>query len=84
MAAFASSLIMLKFYDFMRLFNRTAFYVQLLSKTISKIKYFMVLFFVSILIFGLPFSMLTLNRDSNSQLMVPERFGWWFIDTFYN
>ena len=84
MAAFASSLIMLKFYDFMRLFNRTAFYVQLLSKTISQIKYFMVLFFVSILMFGLPFSMLTLNRDSNSQLMVPERFGWWFIDTFYN
>lgn len=44
----------------------------------------MVLFFVSILMFGLPFSMLTLNRDSNSQLMVPERFGWWFIDTIYN
>ena len=61
MAAFCSFLLVSKIYNWMRLFERTAFYVQLLYATLESIGWFMLLFFVAMLLFGLPLSLLNLS-----------------------
>ena len=52
-----------KIFDWLRLFDRTAFYVQLLGATLDQIKEFMLLFTVALLTFGLPLSMLNQTRQ---------------------
>ena len=44
----------------------------------------MLLLATAILVIGLPMNMLSLGRDDDSELMVGERFGWWFADAVYN
>ena len=83
MAAFATCAIFIKLYDWLRLFESTAFYVLLVKLTMKDILPFMILLFVSLLIFDIPMSMLSLNRDENSTL-VDESFGFWLIDAVYN
>ena len=61
-AALDSTLLLLKLYDWMRLFEETAFYVKLLKATMIKIAPFMLLFVVALLLFGLPISMLNQSR----------------------
>ena len=63
MAALASLLLTSKIFDWLRLFDRTAFYVQLLGATLDQIKEFMLLFTVALLTFGLPLSMLNQTRQ---------------------
>ena len=65
MAAFATCAIFIKLYDWLRLFENTAFYVLLVKLTMKDILPFMILLFVSLLIFGIPMSMLSLNRDES-------------------
>ena len=83
MAAVASSLIVAKIYDWLRLFEMTAFYVQLLEATIKGIGSFMLLFFVAMLLFGLPFSMLNENRTGESNIMDYTLY-YWLFDVVYN
>ena len=61
-AALASLLLISKIFDWLRLFDRTAFYVQLLGSTLNEIKEFILLFVVALLLFGLPLSMLNKTR----------------------
>ena len=61
-AAFASFFLVLKLYDWLRLFEKTAFYVRLLSMTLQGIGYFMLLLGIGLLLFGIPLSMISLNR----------------------
>ena len=65
MAAFATCAIFIKLYDWLRLFEMTAFYVLLVKMTMKEILPFMILLFVSLLIFGIPMSMLSLNREED-------------------
>ena len=67
LAAFDSLFLVLKIYDWMRLFDSTAFYVQLLLSTLKKIGPFLLLFIVALLLFGLPISMLNQNRFRYSE-----------------
>ena len=83
MAALASILIVAKIYDWLRLFEITAFYVQLLEATIKGIGSFMLLFFVALLLFGLPFSMLNENRTGESNIMDYTLY-YWLFDVVYN
>ena len=53
----ASSLVILlfgfKFFEWLRLFDKTSFYIKLLITTIKDIVYFMILFFGSLYTFGM-------------------------------
>mmetsp|Transcript_10185 Transcript_10185/g.13817 ORF Transcript_10185/g.13817 Transcript_10185/m.13817 type:complete len:252 (-) Transcript_10185:385-1140(-) len=82
-AAFASGLLFFKVYDWLRLFEGTAFFVQLILATAHDIRWFLLLLLVALLIFGLPMSMLSLNRDKE-QALVNENFFWWGFDLIYN
>ena len=44
----------IKAFDWMRLFAATAFYVKLILTTIDDIKAFMLLFIISLCMFGVP------------------------------
>ena len=63
LAAFDSFLLVSKIFDWMRLFDSTAFYMSLLAATLKKIMPFMMLFVVGLFLFGLPISMLNQNRN---------------------
>ena len=60
-AAFSIFNLWLKFFDWLRMFESTAFYVSLLYRTLKDISDFMILFFVALAMFGSVMYMLQLN-----------------------
>ena len=60
-AAFSIFKILVKFFDWLRMFDSTAFYVSLLKRTLIDISDFMMLFFVALAMFGSVMYMLQLN-----------------------
>ena len=65
LAAMLSFAMLLNAYNWLRLFDGTAFYILLLRETIKDIKYFMVLFILSLFMFGIPMEILNNNNDEN-------------------
>ena len=65
LASLGSFCICIKFYDWLRLFDKTSFYINLISMTIYEIKYFLILYFASFFMFGLPLLMLNLFRTKD-------------------
>ena len=64
-AAGATWCICLKFFDWLRLFDRTSFYINLIGMTLSEIKFFLILLIASMLMFGLPLMLLELNSNED-------------------
>ena len=69
MAALATWSLLIKAYDWMRLFDSTAFFILLIENTLGDIKAFMVLLSIALLTFGLPLSMLDMDRSGEGQLI---------------
>ena len=65
LASIASCSQILKAYDWMRLFEGTAFYILLISETIKDIRAFVILLFVGLMLFGVPLFMLNMNHGEN-------------------
>ena len=70
LAAFSSFSLVLKAFDWMRLFDRTAFYILLLAETIEDVKVFMVIFGMSFLMFGVPILVLSYNTAGEGEAIV--------------
>ena len=83
MAAVASCFVILKLFDWLRLFENTAFYVLLLKQTLKDIKIFIVLIFVALATFGIPMIILNFNREKDNQV-VDGLFSFWFLNMFIN
>ena len=73
LTAIASFSMMVKVFDWMRLFEGTSFYVLLIIQTIKEIKFFMLLVVISMITFGLPMSFLNLHRSSE-ELIIEDSF----------
>ena len=72
MGAVSSGLLMVQFYNWLRLFDNTAFYVRLITQTIRRIRYFLLLFVVALALFGLPLNLLNQSRyryEEDSQIV---------------
>ena len=65
-AAFNALSISLKCFDWLRLVEKTAFYINLIGQTIADISSFIILLLASFLLFGLP--MMMLNYYSNMEM----------------
>ena len=68
LAAFAMCATLGKGYDWMRLFEKTSFYILLIEETIVDVSPFLLLLVISLLMFGFPMIMLDLldtEEDSN-------------------
>ena len=86
MSAVASGLLMVQLYNWLRLFDKTAFFVRLITQTIYKIRYFLLLFVVALALFGLPLHLLNQSRfryEDDSQI-IKERLRFWLLDVLYN
>ena len=74
-----------KVIDWMRLFDGTAFYVYLIYETLREIWAFMILIFMSLVMFGVPMIILNMNRDGEEEgLIVEDEMGFWISDMFIN
>lgn len=78
-ASFASCLLIVKLYDWLRLFENTASYVLLTEVTIQDIQVFMILIVFSLMMFGVPLVVLDLSRTEENTI-VEAPFGLWFFD----
>ena len=65
LAALGSLCICIKFFDWLRLFDKTSFFINLISMTILEVKYFLILLILSMLMFGFPLLMLNLYRTAD-------------------
>lgn len=79
MAAIASFCVIANMFDWLRIFDATGFYIILLTETMKDIRAFIILVFVSLLLFGVPLTMLNLNRTEDTQVVEPV-FGHWFLN----
>ena len=82
-AAVACFCLIAKFFDWLRLFDSTSFYIELLNVTLSDIRAFLILIVTSLMLFGVPMVMLNLNRADDEQVIEPT-FGHWLPDMFLN
>mmetsp|Transcript_2938 Transcript_2938/g.4004 ORF Transcript_2938/g.4004 Transcript_2938/m.4004 type:complete len:230 (-) Transcript_2938:532-1221(-) len=79
-AAFGSCFTLLKLLDWLRLFEQTAFYVLLVGETLSDIKFFLLVLFTTLMMFGAPLLML----NSNDASLIDSTFDFWFLDMLFN
>ena len=83
LAAFAVFSLIIKFYEWLRIFEKPAFYIYLIGQTIDEIKAFIILYITSLLLFGFP--LLMLNFYSYADLPVYESLsGISLIDALMN
>ena len=83
MAAIASCTLMIKVFDWLRLFEGTAFYILLVQETMKDIKAFLILLMTTLMMFGIPMVMLDLNRTEDNAL-VDATFGFWGLNLLLN
>ena len=83
-AAFSIFIIWFKLFDWLRLFEETAFYIKLVSKTLFDIRVFIILFLVGLAMFGSSIFMLHNNYSDDNTDLLPSIFGNFFVDILFN
>ena len=63
LAAISVSFLWMKVIDWLRLFDGTAFYIQLIGKTLNSIGFFLIILLVGYMMFGSAMYMLNLGID---------------------
>lgn len=82
-AAFASCTLLIKVYDWLKLFETTAFYILLLDETMRDVSSFLILIFTALMMFGMPMIMLNLNSIGDNSI-VDEPFAYWTVNMLLN
>ena len=82
-ASVASCFLMLKFFDWLRVFEPTAFYVLLMLETIKDTKVFIILIIFALMMFGIPLTILNANRTDADEI-VESQIGLWVFDMLLN
>ena len=80
-AAISGFFLWLKVFEWLRLFEGTAFEISLIYKTLVSIQYFMVIMIVIYMMFGTAIYFLSLGVPEENEIM-PSYFGFWPLDTF--
>ena len=57
--------MLLNAFNWLRLFDGTAFYIMLIRETMNDIKYFLYLFILSLFMFGIPMEIMNNNSTEN-------------------
>ena len=83
MAAYACFNTVAQLFNWLRLFEGTAFYIMLLVDTLNDIKAFLIILLTSLTWFGLPLVMLNLNRSSDNAVL-DNTFNHWVPNMFLN
>ena len=83
LASIVSLCIFVKLFDWLRLFESTAFYILLVGETLSDIQAFMIILLCTLLAFGVPMYMLNMNREDDNAV-IDSTFGFWGINVLLN
>ena len=75
LSAFALYFTMIKIFDWLRLFDGTAFYVHLILETLLDITSFLLILGLTLLTFGLPMHFLNLNRSESDENTIIDSFS---------
>ena len=84
LVAFASFLLLHKVFDWFRIFEGTSFYIKLVEITMKDILNFIILFWLSLLMFGLPIFFLSIPDDVNEETYMNQHFGYWLLDVVFS
>ncbi len=82
-AAVVSCSLIIKVFYWLRLFEKPAFFVLLLTETLDNIKYFITLIFVSLIMFGIPMVILNNSRGQDN-LVLEGPFDFWILNMLLN
>jgi len=74
----------MKVFDWLRLFEKTSFYIRLITETFYDIGYFVIIFMVALSAIGCAMFMLQLNQAEGASPVVENVFNHYFIDSLYN
>ena len=77
-------LLWVKVFDWLRLFEKTAFYVRLIIETIYDVRIFIFVFFIACFAIGQPMYMLQLNKKSGDEDIIGPVTGHFAFDSLYN
>ena len=72
----------MKLFDWLKLFEKTGFYVKLVGETLNDIKYFILLLLTTLIMFGVPVVMLDASSDEDKNL-IERAFNLWIFDLVY-
>ena len=84
LAAIASCLLLAKLYDWLRLFEATSFYIQLIKVTVYEISAFMILLVIALCMFGIPMLLINQGRRDEESEYVSTFIGLPILDTIIN
>ena len=83
MCAFVGLEIWFKMFDWMRIFDSTAFYIKLIQQTFNDIVPFFMIFPIFLATFGTPIFILSNSREDGEEVVV-EYFHFGLLDTMFN
>ena len=82
-ASISSCFMMFKFFDLLRVFEETAYYILLIQETIFGIQFYMILILLAFIMFGIPMGMLNFNRFADNEIVIHPTTNW-FLDMLIN
>ena len=83
-ASIASCLMILKVFNWLKLFEQTSFFILLLEQTLKDINIFIILIFLALLMFGVPMVILNQNRVKEDSSIMYNPFDLWVFDMLIN
>ena len=83
LSALIVMIMWMKMLDLLRLFDRTAFFIKLILRTMVDVMPFFVIFFIFIFMFGSSLYILSMHRQSGQEI-IDDIFDRWLINTFIN
>ena len=67
-----------KLFDWLRLFSNTAHYITLISETLKDSWSFLIILIANLMLFGVPMSIIDLNRESETSIIEGDFDNWLF------
>ena len=80
-AAISICFLWFKVFDWLRLFDGTAFFIILIEETLNAIRHFLIILFVWYMMFGSAIYILNMGLPPQQSIM-PNVFSFWVLDAF--
>ena len=81
MSALVSFSMMMKLFDWMRLFNKTAHYITLIKETLKDSWSFLIILIANLMLFGVPMHIIDFNRQKEDRIIQGD-FQNWIVNDF--
>ena len=86
MCSFLVLVVWAKMFYWFQMFDRTSFYIRLITKTVEEIINFFIIFIIFLFTFGSAMYILSTNRDNipEDKLIIAAHLGNWIADIMIN